>query len=292
MPRLSDAELSARRTGMGSTDVVEACGLAPWKGSGPMRVYCEKLGIKPPDDAEEIDDEDPRDWGHVMEPVIADWYARRRTVTLIRGAKQPSHDYPWLWATLDRKVTDMPLLVEIKNVGSPPFYRHWNVADQDGIPNYVRAQVTIAMRCTGIYETDIVACIGGRPPHVWTVAYDAELADMLIAGGLRLWNMVEARTPPPLDETPATRAYLDARYPQNVERRMIEASAEAEVWAAERIRATKVRHDAESIEKRATAHLLEAAGDADGIVGNGWRKTWKTDKNGSRRPRFTGSGEE
>ena len=50
MPRLTAEELAERRLGMGSTDVVEACGFAPWQGAGPMRLYCEKRGITSADD--------------------------------------------------------------------------------------------------------------------------------------------------------------------------------------------------------------------------------------------------
>ena len=49
MPRLSEQERAERRNGMGSTCIVEANGLAPWKGAGPMRLYCEKMGIASPD---------------------------------------------------------------------------------------------------------------------------------------------------------------------------------------------------------------------------------------------------
>jgi putative phage-type endonuclease len=297
MPRLSESELAHRRTGMGSTCIVEACGLAPWAGAGPMRLYCEKLGIAPPDDAEaddarQADREEWLEWGHVQEPVIADWYEQSRGVKLQLGGPVYSREHPHLWATLDRTVIGGNRLVEIKNVGSPQLYRHWDISSPDGVPLYVRAQVTIAMHFHGAPETDVVAAIGGRPPHVWAVFYDAELAELLVAGALKFWALVQARTPPALDATPATRAYLLDRYPANRERVMMGASLEAEAIATERITMATIAAQSDARKRQLDAQLMQLVGDSDGIVGAGWKFTWKLDKNGTRRGRFTGKGEE
>ena len=300
MPRLSPSELAHRRTGMGSTCIVEANGLAPWAGAGPMRLYCEKLGIAPPDDAAADDTrQDDREawleWGHVMEPVIAGWYelnTRGRSGALQLGGPVHSTDHPHLWATLDRTVIGGNKLVEVKNCGSPQLYRHWDVTSPDGVPPYVRAQVTVAMAFHGARETDVVASIGGRPPHVWTVFQDDELAALLIDGALRFWQLVTSRTPPELDATPATRAYLLDRYPANRERTMVPATLEAETLATERIEAARLGAESDARKRQLDAQLMALVGDADGITGAGWAYTWKLDKNGARRGRFTGKGEE
>jgi putative phage-type endonuclease len=294
MPRLSTQELVHRQTGLGSSDIVEACGLAPWAGAGPMRLYCEKLGITSADDEQERDDdrESWLEWGHVMEPVIADWYERERGCKLLLGGPIYSTERPNFWATLDRVVIGANKLVEIKNVGSPQLYRHWDTSSPDGVPQYVRAQVTIAMAFHGARETDVVATIGGRPPHVWTVFYDAELADMMIARAVKFWAGVTSRTPPALDATPATRTYLLDKFPSNRERVLLEASAEAESLAMDRIGFAIARTKADLGLRGIDARLMSHIGDSDGLQGNGWKMTWKLDKNGVRRTRFSGKGEE
>lgn len=297
MPRLSEQELAARSSGLGSTDIVEANGLAPWAGAGQMRLWCEKLNIAPPDDAEQDDSrQDDREawlsWGHLLEPVIADYYERERGVKLQLGGPVYSLEHPHLWATLDRTVIGASKLVEIKNCGSPQLYRHWDVTSPDGVPAYVRAQITVAMAFHGARETDVVASIGGRPPHVWTVFQDDELAALLIDGALRFWQLVTSRTPPPIDATPATRAYLLDRYPANRERTMVPATLEAETLATERIEAARLGAESDARKRRLDAQLMALVGDADGITGAGWAYTWKLDKNGTRRGRFTGKGEE
>ena len=275
--------------------MVEANGLAPWKNAGPMRLYCEKLGIVSSDDQDEderAEREQWLEWGHVQEPVIADWYERTAGVRLQLGGHVTSVLHPWLWATLDRTIIGANKLVEIKNVGAPQLFSHWDVSSPDGVPRYVRAQVTVAMYVHGARETDVVASIGGRPPHVWTVFYDEELAEMLIAGAVRCWAMVTAMHPPPLDHTEASRAYLLAKYPCNADRVMLDATPEADAIAEEMIAVARQVSDGEKARKLGYARLLNLVGDADGIAGNGWKITWKTDKNGVRRPRFSGNGAE
>ena len=289
MPRLSERELSERRQGMGSTCIVEACNLAPWDGAGPMRLFCEKTGVTSPDDAEEDEDRAAwLEWGHIQEPIIADWYERTHGCQLQLGGPVYSREMPNFWATLDRTVIGANKLVEVKNVGSPKLYSHWDTGSADGIPRYVRAQVTVAMRYHGARETDVVASIGGRPPRVWTVFYDEELSDLLYAGGLRFWQMVVDGQAPPLDATDATRAYLKNKYPANIDRVMREVEDEqVHRIASSRAEAAETEKRAVATKKAADAFLMDRCGDADGIFGSWGKFTWKVNAAGVRSSRFT-----
>ena len=287
MPRLSPEELATRREGMGSTCVVEANGLAPWKGAGPMRLFCEKTGIVSPDDEQEIVDDGWLDWGHVMKPVVADWYERERGVKLLPGGHVPSREHSFIWATLDRSIIGANKLVEIKNVGSPMLYSHWNTTSEDGVPDYVRAQVHVAMHCHGARECDVAASIGGRPPHVWTVFYDSELADLLLRGAVKFWQLVKDGTPPPLDSTPASKQYLLARYPRPTDPVIEPADEETHALALERIDMAANEKAAKARKDTLDAELMARVGNRDGLYGEGWRFTWKMQANGQRRQRFT-----
>lgn len=293
MPRLTAQELTSRSKGLGSTDIVEANGLSPWRGAGPMRLYCEKLGIKSPNDEEEADDDrDHLEWGHVMEPVIAANYEEKVGVELVMGRRVTNKRWPHFWATLDRMVAVQEKLVEIKNVGSPALYQHWDVTSQDGIPRYVRAQVTVAMAISGYQVCDVAASIGGRPPHVWTVFYDAELGEMLMSGAVKFWDHVLTNVPPPIDGTPASKAYLEYRYPCEADR-VIEDATEEEEWLAnERAAAKSAEEEAKDRKANLDNMLLRLIGNRAGIKGNGWKMTWRTGKDGQRRQRFTSRGAE
>lgn len=286
MPRLTPQELASRKLGLGSTDVVEALGLAPWEGAGPMRLYLAKTTDEPETDR---DNEDHLEWGHLQEPIILAWYESKTGAKVIPGGHVPHRDHLWLWASLDGFTPDRN--VEIKNVASN-MASHWDSYAEDGIPRYVRAQVTIGMACSGKRLCDVVASVGGRPPHVWTVEYDEELASLLIDGACRFWQNTVDRISPPLDATPATKEYLRRTYPSNVDRVIVDAWEEADVLAEERM----VWMSRESAAKREKdirdAKLMALIGDRDGVNGDTWKMTWKLDKNGVRRSRFTARGEE
>lgn len=291
MPRLSPAELSARATGMGSTCIVEANGLSPWSGAGPMRLYCEKLGIAAPDDAEEDSEASEwLEWGHVQEPIIASWYEHERGDKLQLGGPVYSSEVPEFWATLDRKVIGQPRIVEVKNVGSPRLYSHWDASSTDGVPRYVRAQVTMAMRFASIPECDVVASIGGRPPHVWRVFYDAELGDLLMSGAVAFWQMVKARKHPPLDHTSASKAYLHSKYPSNADRIIDDCDEIEHQLAMARLEASIAETRAAKEKQRIDALLMQRIGPRAGIKGSGWSMTWKVGADGKRRQRFTVKG--
>lgn len=290
MPRLSPEELADRCNGMGSTCVVEACGLAPWKGAGPMRLYCEKLGILNANDAEEEEDAEWLEWGHIQEPVIADWYAKTRGVQLYEPGRVWSDEYPFMWATLDRAVVGSQRLVEVKNVGSPHLYSHWNVSDQDGIPRYVMAQVQVAMRHARKLECDVVASIGGRPPHVWTVFYDQETAGILTRRAAEFWHMVKNRIAPTLDHTDATRVYLTDKYPSNADREVLEADLDTDAMGQARAQCAMRLVELEKQKRLYDAMLMARIGKASGLKGEGWQMTWKVGAGGVRRTRFTVKG--
>lgn len=287
MPRLSPEQLTARRHAMGSTDVVEVCGLSPFAGAGPMRVYLAKT-------TERVDDDGTpeMDYGHRIEPVLLQWYEEIYGACL-PGGHVPCAGEPWLFATLDASVIGESRIVDAKNVGSPALYRHWDTSSPDGVPAYVRAQVTIGMLCHGARDADVIASIGGRPPHVWRVAYDEELANMLIAGGRRFWDLVQAGTPPPLDATASTKEYLRAKYPAPRERVIVELGddeLDVDQLGVERIEAARVEKRMAIEKARLDAEILSRVGDREGVRGSGWQMTWKLDKNQKRSQRFTATG--
>jgi hypothetical protein len=136
-----------------------------------------------------------------------------------------------------------------------------------------------------------VASIGGRPPHVWLVTFDPELADLLIDGGRRFWHLVETRTPPPLDHTPASKAYLLHKYPSNADRIIHDADEEETMLAIQRIQAANTEREAKQEKNRLDAELMAKIGDRAGIRGMEWKMTWKKNKADKRQQRFTARGE-
>jgi putative phage-type endonuclease len=291
MPRLSAEQLAARKLGMGATDVVEALGLSPYDGAGPMRLFLQKTGSDVEDESRETERED-MGWGHVLEPVILSYYEETTGRKCLPGGHVAHPTQSWLWATLDAKVIGEDRIVEVKNVG-PQMARHWDAYIDDGVPKYVRAQVTIGMACSGARLCDVVASVCGRPPHVWVVEYDAELAELLIEGGWNFWRLfVDAGVAPPLDATPATKEYLRRKYPKNDPEAALVADDAINVLGAKRIGCAIQAKQLEATKQVLDAKILDAMGTATFIKGAGWKMAWRLDKNGKRAQRFTVQGEE
>lgn len=286
MPRLSDRELAERHLGLGASDIPELLGLAPWDGAGPMRLWLEKTGQSGPREPDP-DREEAMEWGHELEPLISRWYARRHAgVTLLPGGHVPHREIPWLWATLDAKAPDR--ILEVKNVGGGMAH-HWSATADDGVPRYVRVQCVVGQACLGTRLTDVAACIAGRAPRVWTVAWDEELWDVIRDRASAFWALVQSRTPPALDATDATKEWLRRTYPGGEDRALIPSDFAAEGLAERRIYAALERRKAEDTMALADHELLHRIGDADGMIAQdgSWKMTWKLDKNGKRRQRFT-----
>jgi predicted phage-related endonuclease len=298
MSRLTQEQLAARRGGMGSTDVVEVCGLAPWHGAGPMRVYCEKRSIFANEPAEPGDARAmAMEWGHVQEPVIARWYEAQTGQTLFPCGTTWSRraGEEWLFCTHDYAIHGQGIRkgVEIKHRnGFMALREGWNTDDPNGVPDSVRAQVTIQMRVCEYDEVDVCASINGEPPRVWTVKYDYRFADMLVLESGQFWTEhVVAGVPPEVDGTPASRAYLLATYPREEDPLILDATEDMTAIAVERMRWANDEKIASSRKRTEDNRLLSGVASHSGIRGVirsvNWKMSWKTGADGVRRSRFT-----
>jgi putative phage-type endonuclease len=287
MPELTSTQLASRRDGMGATDIVEVCGLAPWEGAGPWRVWNAKLGIAPLSDPTE-----EQRWGHQLERVIGRWYEGNV------GHFDPcgeSTRHPFIdavWATLDGITPDRT--IEIKNVGGF-MCKDWDVTNPDGVPHYVRAQVQIGMACAERDECHVVASLAGRPPEMWTVRYDHALANMLLERAGAFWRSVLMRQEPKIDDSDACREYLQSKYPRDERAMLIDVSPD-KVRLLDRIgseraeKAARIKEDSASV-RSLDSYLLDIIGPHKGYEGDGWKMTWKVGRDGKRRSRFTVKGE-
>lgn len=286
MPRLSPEQIAARKNGLGSTDLTEvalsAKGLVPWAGASPMRVFCRKRGLLP-----ENEPTAEQEWGHWQEELLLRWYEQEIGAKILPGGHIPHPTESWLWATIDAKAIGEPRIVECKNVGRW-MTKGWDETLEDGVPHHVRAQGVIACACARAREVDVVASIAGMPAKVWRIPYDAELADMMIDIGRTFWTEhVLADVAPELDDTSATRAYLDAKYPKELDPVILDATPEQVAIGLQLQQARTELTYHKHAEALAYAQLLEQVGTASGLRCEEWQITWRTNKSGKRTPRFT-----
>ncbi|MEV8354656.1 YqaJ viral recombinase family protein [Streptomyces niveus] len=186
--------LTARRNGIGSSDVPAVLGLVDY--TPPLKVYLDKTG-------HDVDDAgEAAYWGTVNEePVARRWAMLNRSV--IRRVGLVAHvDHPHWMTTLDRRVTECPLTedkrvpcaLEVKT-RSAFKAAQWHA----GAPDDVLAQMLWQIAVNGYEHMHYAVLIGGNEYHQGTVRADQYadvMADITTAMD-RFWaEHIQALVPP------------------------------------------------------------------------------------------------
>ncbi|MER7801197.1 lambda-exonuclease family protein [Streptomyces parvulus] len=185
--------LTARRSGIGSSDVPALLGLVEKK--PPLAVYYDKTG-------HDIDDAgEAAFWGTVHEePVARHWAMRNRSV--IRRVGLVAHEsHPHWMTTLDRRVTECPLAedrtpcaLEVKTRSA-----FKNAQWHAGAPDDVLAQMLWQIVVNGYEHMHFAVLIGGNEYHQGTVRADqyGDVIDDITTAVDKFWtDHVQAEVPP------------------------------------------------------------------------------------------------
>lgn len=269
---LTAEQLAMRLTGVGASESPMLLGESPH--GGPVALYMRKVGL------EVVEQSDEQEMGDILEPGVATFYARRTGAELAEATTYRHPKCPWLLATPDRWVNGRQKLLQIKCVGQWMAH-HWT-DDENGIPDYVRVQVTQEMDVCGVYQCDVAALICGTRPRIYQIEYDPELAALIREATRSFWfDHVEPRVPPAPDGSEESDELIRRLYP-HVRAALMPATAEMEkvARALRRARHESKRWAAEQtlLEQR-FKHLL---GDVSGAVGDGWTVTWNANTKGVR----------
>jgi predicted phage-related endonuclease len=301
VPRLTDAQLTERRLGIGSSDIAALiCGGKGGVGD-PWGVWNEKHGIG------EREEESVEMWlGHEAEALMVRLY-ERETGHRVRPGNTVKHPHlPWAFATIDgeidRRETHVfnPLVpavnryvalnraLECKLVGAHRM-PDWDDCIEDGIPHRVRIQVAWQCECTGYPEIDVMALLGGTRPRIWTVRRDPELAAMVMGVATTFYERhIRDGHPPDIDNTETCRKYLESKYAHTVRGElMTEVPPHIDYLAQQRILAHNTEK-AGKVEKDRVDNLLrDALGNAPGYkVKGAYSIGWRLGKGLERRYTF------
>ncbi|MFK1548913.1 YqaJ viral recombinase family protein [Pseudomonas aeruginosa] len=209
-----DAWLAVRKHGIGSSDAAAAVGLNPYKSQ--LELWLEKTGRDaglPKSDPN--DEESPAYWGNILEPIVANHYARRtgnrvRRINAVLQHPDPKQD--WMLANIDREVigaSDVQIL-ECKTAGINGA-RLW----KEGVPVYVQLQVMHQLAVTGKQAADVAVLLGGQHLEIHRIARDDELIARLIKLERDFWGYVQRDTPPPADGSESAEQALRCLYPED-----------------------------------------------------------------------------
>jgi putative phage-type endonuclease len=277
---LTPEQLELRRHGIGASEAPMVLEESPH--GGRIALFLRKLGL-----ADEFTT-GAQEMGNILEPGVATYYARKTGAVLTPETTLRHPTMPWILATPDRWVNGRQKILQIKCVGQWMAH-HWR-DDEHGIPDYVRIQVTQEMIVTGARVCDVAALICGTDIRVYQVEFDPELAEMIVEAVTRFWfDHIEPRVMPEPDGSEDATDLLARLYPRHREP-LMDATNEMELLAMElrtaRANAAAWADRAELREQELKALLRES----EGVRGNGWTATWKTNAAGARPFRFSVDG--
>ncbi|WP_018386397.1 YqaJ viral recombinase family nuclease [Wenjunlia vitaminophila] len=274
-----DLWLTARRSGIGSSDMAAILGLS--RHGTIQTVYHDKRGNLPLDG----EDSEPAYWGRANEDKVARrWAADNRSV-IQRVGLVANEIRLWQMCTLDRRVMECPLTpgsrekcaleVKCRDKMKAPMWRK-------GCPDDVLAQVLWQIDVCGYDHLHVAVLLGGNDYRRFTVRRDEHedvIAD-LRAAGQQVWDRIVAGDPPPVtgDEPPGPLLDLwEDLHPERAGVVHLDRDLEAQDALADYLDAVADEREAKARKKRLKAKLVERLGDADtAILGDRLAYSWDT----------------
>ena len=262
-PQRSPEWFEMRKGGITATGITAINGTSPYKTA--YRLWAEltgQVGEQPAGAAAQR--------GQILEQAVADYYTAetgkklRKSNGIVR-----LKEHPWAMASLDRTIVgDTDGLVEIKTSTSS----RWQLYPVP--PEYVD-QVQWQMFITGASYCDIAVLLSGLVFRIERVEADPVYQTQLFDKAVLFRELVQSKTPPPLTgndgdtlaevkpQSSNTYAVADLQL-DHIARLYIEAKVEAEA--------------ADAALKEMAIAIKEAIGEGEGVKGQGWLATWKTNK--------------
>ena len=262
-PQRSPEWFEMRKGGITATGITAINGTSPYKTA--YRLWAELTGQVGEQAAGAAAHR-----GQLLEQAVADYYTAetgkklRKSNGIVR-----LKEHPWAMASLDRTIVGDPEgLVEIKTSTSS----RWQLYPVP--PEYVD-QVQWQMFVTGAKYADVAVLLSGLIFRIERVEADPVYQTMLFDKAVAFRELVASGTPPPLTgndsdtlaevkpQSSNTYAKADPQL-DHIARLYIEAKAEAEA--------------ADAALKEMAIAIKEAIGEGEGVKGQGWLATWKTNK--------------
>lgn len=261
------AFLERRKSGIGGSDVAAVLGVSKWK--TPYQLWLDKTS-----DKVEEKESDLLHFGSVLEQVIADEYARRNNVKVLRRNQMYRHaEHPELIANIDRYVVGGKIL-ECKTCNAFASAKFGEGGDE--VPDEYLLQVQHYMHVTGYHSADLAVLIGGNEYRQFSLKYDADLAHYAADKCVDFWRAyVLPQVPPPATANDDLASYYDAKAGAS-----ITATAEIAGLLEEYKRIKAVEKDAKADLDAIATKIKLFAGENEIITDNAGKTiaTWKKGK--------------
>ena len=144
---------------VGGSDVAAIFGASPWQ--TPLELWkIKKKQMKP----HSSPNEDQLEMGHMLEPIVAHWYAKKTGHAIIDDTGLYQHaDHPYALANFDRRFTEPSGTNGILECKSTTYHKALDWAD-DAIPVYYEFQLRFYLAVADVGIGDF-ACLWGNNPN-------------------------------------------------------------------------------------------------------------------------------
>lgn len=196
---LTAEQKELRRTGIGGSDASAIAGHNKYKSN--VDVYLNKA--EEAEDKDDISDlaeykNDPRYWGHILEPIVAAQYEifeGKKTALEPNLLRHPK--YTWMIANIDRWIKGENAVLECKTAHEYKF-KDWGFDEYtDEMPDEYLFQCIHYAIVTDCRYVDCAVLIGGNKFKVYRYNRDAETEQLLIELEHDFWhNHVLKKIPP------------------------------------------------------------------------------------------------
>lgn len=173
-----------RRRGLGASDLPSVVGCDPWRTE--YQLAAEKRGDLP-----SFEGNARTRWGHRMERIGIEVYQEVTGLHVVTGETFGLPEYPHLWATLDGRVADRRIGLEIKWSQGPS----WS----DGLPERVEVQALAQIGLADLDAVDIIRLPWFGEPPIRVERDDAAIRNLLELGEAWYRRFVLGDEMPPLD---------------------------------------------------------------------------------------------
>ena len=196
-----------RMQGIGGSDVAVIMGYNPWK--KPYALYCEKVGLVPPED---LSENEAVEWGTKLEPIVAQKFSEVTGKKLKRCGTVCNPDAPWQMANFDRLIVGEDCGLECKTANA--FKKEeW---EGDNVPDAYYCQCQWYCHLSGLSGWWIACLIGGQHfEYKYIPRNDAFIQDMLEKVTDFWKNHVLAKVPPEVDGSESSTEALKKAYPSS-----------------------------------------------------------------------------
>jgi putative phage-type endonuclease len=199
-----------RAGGIGSSEIAAIIGLSPYFSA--YRLWHFKAGnVEPQPVSPQME------WGHRLEPLIADKFAENHPdLTIETTGTWCSSERPWQRANPDRLLwsdaAEFDSYLECKSA-SAFVADQWGPSGSDRVPPGYRAQVIWQGDVLGLSSAWCAVLLGGSDYREYHLTWEADEAEFLREAGRVFWESIAAGEPPPIDGSDSTYSVVRELHP-------------------------------------------------------------------------------